>query len=107
MIIRPVCILLFATALCLNANAQDPTDTPQPQRRSLPDLPGSFVLEFGFHRALEAPDDFDIGFWGSRVVNVYYQFDKRIGILNDGFHPSVERAVDSKFHSTTLKLTTS
>jgi hypothetical protein len=89
MIIRPVSILLLATALCLTANAQDPSDAPQPHRRSLPDLPGSFVLEFGFHRTLDAPDDFDIGFWGSRAVNVYYQFDKRIGTTKFSIHPGL------------------
>jgi len=69
--------------------AQESSDTPQPSRRSLPDLPGSFVLEFGFHRTLDAPDTFDIGFWGSRTVNVYYQLDKRIGNSKFSVHPGI------------------
>ncbi|MFO7259455.1 MAG: outer membrane beta-barrel protein [Bacteroidota bacterium] len=89
MTIRPVCILLLTTVLSLNATAQDTSDTPQPNRRSLPDLPGSFVLEFGFHRALDAPDDFDIGFWGSRTVNIFYQLDKRIGTTKFSVHPGL------------------
>lgn len=89
MTIRPVCLLLLAAFLCSNTMAQESSDTPQPSRRSLPDLPGSFVLEFGFHRALDAPDTFDIGFWGSRTVNVYYQLDKRIGNSKFSVHPGI------------------
>lgn len=88
MIIRP-CLLLLAMALCFGAVAQDPTATPQPNRRSLPDLPGSFVLEFGFNRTLDAADTFDIGFWGSRTVNVFYQLDKRIGDTKFSIHPGL------------------
>ncbi len=88
MIIRP-CLLLLAMALCFGAIAQDPTATPQPNRRSLPDLPGSFVLEFGFNRTLDAADTFDIGFWGSRTVNVFYQLDKRIGDTKFSIHPGL------------------
>ncbi|HLT81359.1 MAG TPA: hypothetical protein VKZ86_10030 [Cyclobacteriaceae bacterium] len=76
-------------ALCFGAVAQDPTATPQPNRRSLPDLPGSFVLEFGFNRTLDAADTFDIGFWGSRTVNVFYQLDKRIGDTKFSIHPGL------------------
>lgn len=76
-------------ALCFGAIAQDPTATPQPNRRSLPDLPGSFVLEFGFNRTLDAADTFDIGFWGSRTVNVFYQLDKRIGDTKFSIHPGL------------------
>jgi hypothetical protein len=47
------------------------------------------VLEFGFHRALDAPDDFDIGFWGSRTVNIFYQLDKRIGTTKFSVHPGL------------------
>src|SRR5690606_3891070 len=89
MTIRPVCLLLLAAFLCSNTMAQESSDTPQPSRRSLPDLPGSFVLEFGFHRTLDAPDTFDIGFWGSRTVNVYDQLDKRIGNSKFSVHPGI------------------
>lgn len=89
MIIRPVCLLLFTVVLSLDAIAQEPSGTPGPSRRSLPDLPGSFVLEFGFHRTIDAPDTFDIGFWGSRAVNVFYQLDKRIGHSKFSIHPGL------------------
>src|SRR5690606_8287899 len=69
--------------------AQDTPPDGQPNRRGLPDLPGSFVLEFGFNQTLDAPDTFDIGFWGSRFVNVFYQFDKRIGNSKFSIHPGL------------------
>lgn len=74
---------------CFDARAQEQPEPRQPNRRSLPDLPGSFILEFGFHRALDAPDTFDIGFWGSRAFNVFYQFDKRIGNSKFSIHPGL------------------
>lgn len=85
----PVYLFLSAVTLCFNAAAQETSETPRPNRRSLPDLPGSFVLEFGFHRTLDAADTFDIGFWGSRAVNVYYQLDKRIGNSKFSIHPGI------------------
>jgi len=48
-----------------------------------PDIPGAFVVELGINGAPGAPTDFDIGFWGSRTVNVYYQYEFRI--LKSGF----------------------
>jgi hypothetical protein len=50
--------------------------TAKPKTR--PDLPGTFLVEFGFNRAQDTPDKFSTGFWGSRTVNLYYQYDLRI-----------------------------
>lgn len=43
-----------------------------------PDIPGTFTLELGLNSALEAPEKFDPALWGSRSVNVYYQYEFRI-----------------------------
>lgn len=60
-----------------------------------PDLPGNFLLELGFNRALDRPENFRQGFWGSRTVNVYYQYPLRFGrskfSLNSGIGLSLER----------------
>src|SRR5690606_34438181 len=54
------------------------------------------------HWILRIPGQFYIKVLGSE------KFPKAVvPLLDNGFHLSVERAVDSKFHSTTLKLTTS
>lgn len=43
-----------------------------------PDIPGTIMLELGVNRAVDAPSDFDIGFWGSRTFNIYYKYDIRL-----------------------------
>ncbi len=72
--------LIFLTVISLAAFAQ--TETPKKVSRR-PDIPGTFALEFGFNRDLSGPDQFSLNFFGSRTVNVYYQYDFRI--LNSSF----------------------
>ena len=75
MIRKLVGILLFSgistVAFC--------QDVAAPTKKSVrPDIPGVFTVDFGFNRAMSAPVDFDLYFWGSRTVNVYYQYELRI-----------------------------
>ncbi len=75
MIRKLVGILLFSgistVALC--------QDVVAPKKKSIrPDIPGVFTVDFGFNRAVSAPVDFDLYFWGSRTVNLYYQYEFRI-----------------------------
>jgi hypothetical protein len=60
-----------------------------------PDLPGNFMIDLGFNRAITPPKDFSQGFWGSRTVNVFYQYPIRFGkskfSLNTGIGLSLER----------------
>ncbi|HEY4653559.1 MAG TPA: outer membrane beta-barrel protein [Cyclobacteriaceae bacterium] len=79
--------LFLAFIVSKQAMGQDAVPPPEPRPKGLPDIPGSIVLEFGFNQPLDAPDTFDIGFWGSRSVNVYYQLDKRIGSSKFSVHP--------------------
>lgn len=72
--------LLILTIISLTAFAQ--TETPKKMSRR-PDIPGTFALEFGFNRDLSGPDQFSLNFFGSRTVNLYYQYDFRI--LNSSF----------------------
>ncbi|MGC3948713.1 MAG: outer membrane beta-barrel protein [Chryseolinea sp.] len=51
---------------------------PAKKKSVRPDIPGMFTVDFGFNRALSAPVDFDLYFWGSRTVNIYYQYDFRL-----------------------------
>lgn len=67
-------ILLFVSFVGI---AQETTHAPE--RKGRPDIPGSFVLEFGFNQPLSKPDSFDIGFWGSRTLNFYYQYELKFG----------------------------
>ena len=54
-----------------------------------PDIPGTFALEFGFNQDLSAPNEFDLGFWGSRTANLYYQYDVRILKSSFSFVPGI------------------
>lgn len=57
--------------------------------KELPNIPGTFLLEFGFNIPLNNPDTFDVGFWGTRTFNVYYQYDLRIGKSKFSIHPGI------------------
>jgi hypothetical protein len=73
--------IIILSALCLTAAAQT---TPSTERKGTkPNIPGTFVLELGVNNALDAPSRFDLGLWGSRTINVYYQYEIRI--LNSSF----------------------
>jgi hypothetical protein len=52
--------------------------TPPAKRYSRPDIPGTFAIEIGVNRAMDAPAKFDQGFWGSRTLNFYYTRDMRL-----------------------------
>jgi hypothetical protein len=68
-----------------------------------PDIPGTFVMEFGFNRDLTGPDNFSLHFWGSRTVNFYYQYDLRIAnskfSLVPGIGVSLERYTFKKYRT--------
>lgn len=83
------CLAIVVLITSQPALAQDAPAAGETARRGLPNLPGSFVLELGFNQTLDAPDTFDLGFWGSRFVNVFYQFDKRIGNSKFSIHPGM------------------
>jgi hypothetical protein len=63
--------------------------TPAANPPARPDIPGTFTLELGLNRALSAPDNFDIGLWGSRTVNVYYQYEMQILKSKFSFVPGI------------------
>lgn len=90
--IRKLGCLVFFLALFHTAYPQSQT-SEKPARR--PDIPGTFTLELGVNNGLDAPSRFDLGFWGSRTLNLYYQYDIRIlkskFSLVPGFGLSLER----------------
>jgi hypothetical protein len=54
-----------------------------------PDLPGSFIIEFGFNRAQgSTPANFDQGLWGSRTLNLYYQYPIRLWKSKFSYNPA-------------------
>jgi hypothetical protein len=74
-------ILAFLLVSLLSLSLQGQEKEHKAKR---PDLPGAFIIEFGFNRAQgSTPKNFDPAFWGSRTLNLYYQYPIRL--LNSKF----------------------
>jgi hypothetical protein len=74
--IKTYALLIALAVISLPALAQE--NTPVEKRKGRPDIPGTFTLEFGLNQPSGAPSRFDQAFWGSRTLNIYYQYDLRI-----------------------------
>lgn len=76
--IGTLALFLASLAAFAQTDTAPAASTPPAKRYSRPDIPGTFVVELGVNRGLNAPTRFDLGFWGSRTLNFYYQYDLRI-----------------------------
>jgi len=81
-----IAALLILLGTSLSVLAQTET-TKKVSRR--PDIPGAFVLEFGFNQDISSPDKFALNFWGSRTANIYYQYEWRIMKSSFSFVPGI------------------
>jgi Outer membrane protein beta-barrel domain len=79
-----ICLLAFS----LSVQAQESSSSSS-KKHAMPNIPGAFVLELGLNQALNRPDKFELGLWGSRALNIYYQYDMRILKSKFSFHPGV------------------
>jgi hypothetical protein len=52
-----------------------------------PDIPGTFLIDFGFNSGIGKPQFFNQGAWGSRTLNFYYHYPVRIGETKFTFNP--------------------
>jgi hypothetical protein len=52
-----------------------------------PDIPGFFMVDFGFNFSNGRPANFDNGFWGSRTLNLYYHYPIQIGNSKISYNP--------------------
>lgn len=84
--IKKIAVIALLFAFFNSAYSQETTEKKSKGR---PDLPGNFTLEYGFNFAPQAPSGFDLGFWGSRTLNFYYQYDIRIGKSNFSVVPGI------------------
>lgn len=73
--IRKIAAVIALTALLTPAFAQETTPKKTSAR---PDIPGTFVLEYGFTFPIQPPTNFNTAWFGTKVFNVYYQYDFRI-----------------------------
>jgi hypothetical protein len=84
--IQKIASFLILLTVASTAIAQT---TPNTVKKGRPDIPGTFVVEVGVNRGLDAPSKFQLGLWGSRTVNVYYQYDFRILKSRFSFVPGI------------------
>jgi hypothetical protein len=91
--IKKIVVLFALNVILIPAFSQDVTTTTTDQnttttsekrdglsadKAGLPDIPGVFTLELGLNRLQDGPSDIKSGFWGSRTLNIYYQYEIRI-----------------------------
>ncbi|MCG8477206.1 MAG: PorT family protein [Cytophagales bacterium] len=71
-------LLIFPAVLFfLSASwAQENTTTDVAKmKKGMPDLPGNFTVDFGWNILSDRPSDIGYSWWGSRVVNLAYQYE--------------------------------
>jgi hypothetical protein len=54
-----------------------------------PDIPGFFIIDYGFNQTRNKPSEFKTKFIGSHTVNLYYQYPIRFGRSHFSFNPGV------------------
>lgn len=52
-----------------------------------PNFPGSLVFDLGFNFLNDAPDDMKLNFFGSKIFNLYYMYEIRLGNSPFSFNP--------------------
>ncbi|MBX2964084.1 MAG: outer membrane beta-barrel protein [Cyclobacteriaceae bacterium] len=79
MISRKLSLLIILASLAYVGFGQS-TDEPRNEpRKGRPDIPGTFLVDFGFNIPFGKNGNFNTNFWGSRTLNLYYQGEKRLG----------------------------
>ncbi len=89
--------LIVSFAVLLPAIAQknssaDKTKIIQEQA-GRPDVPGDLFIEIGFNY-LKDNEEWKYNFWGSKLLNFYYQYDYNLGDSRFSFHPGIGIATD-------------
>jgi hypothetical protein len=74
---------LFLVVTCGFAQYETIKRTPKPS------IPGTFMVDLGLNQALNKPDTWKQGAWGSRTVNLYYQYSMRFGRSKFSFNPGI------------------
>lgn len=79
--------LLILVLVASSLHAQTTTKTTKVKNR--PNIPGSFILDFGLNGTQGAPDLWKTTLIGSRAVNLYYQYPLRFGRSKFSFNPGI------------------
>ncbi|HBH25607.1 MAG TPA: hypothetical protein DDY13_19590 [Cytophagales bacterium] len=54
-----------------------------------PDIPGDLFIDLGFSLLMDKPEDMNTDWWGSKALNIYYQYPVSIGDSRFSFHPGI------------------
>ncbi|HOX82645.1 MAG TPA: outer membrane beta-barrel protein [Chryseolinea sp.] len=84
--IRKISLLILFIGLFSPAFSQE---KPAKKTSARPDIPGSFMIEYGFNFAPVATNNFDPNFIGSTTFNLYYQYEFRILKSHFSFVPGI------------------
>jgi hypothetical protein len=72
-----------------------------------PSIPGTFLVDVGVNRALNAGPTWQQGLWGSRTINLYYQYPIRFGRTKFSFNPGIGLSMERwKFTSGAILIDT-
>ncbi|MBK5280244.1 MAG: hypothetical protein JJE09_15400 [Bacteroidia bacterium] len=86
---RSLAVLLTLFVISFNLYSQE-----KPRKAARPNIPGSFMIDLGFNQGLRKPLNFNQGFWGSRTVNLYYQYPIRMGRSHFSFNPGIGASLE-------------
>lgn len=78
-------IVLLAFSIGPFALAQETVQKPKVPVGGRPNIPADLVVEFGFNVLNNRPEDMSTGFFGSRTLNIYYQYPISVFGANSGF----------------------
>ncbi|MDN5215502.1 outer membrane beta-barrel protein [Fulvivirgaceae bacterium BMA12] len=82
-------IVLFLSLGTFAFENGDDNDKKKKKINARPDLPGTFLVDLGFNFLMDNPDNMDMGFWGSKVINFYYYWHIPIGKSNFSIGPGI------------------
>lgn len=82
-------MLRNALALGLLIMTYSISEAQNSSKNPRPDIPGSFIFDLGFNYPSGEPAEFNKAFFGSRTINVYYQYPLRFGRSNFSFNPGI------------------
>ena len=73
--------------------------TTEEAKKGKPDLPGSLLIDVGFNMLNGGTKQMDLKFFGSKSVNLYYQYDIPFGDSKFSFNPGIGVGMDKyRFH---------
>jgi hypothetical protein len=85
--IKKVLFFVLFTVLSFAGISQVSTPTAE-KKKSRPNIPGTFALDFGLNLPSEK-NGFNTNPFGSRTLNIYYYYDYRIGKSKFSLHPGI------------------